>query len=91
MKVLLGILQIMTFLILAAITVHAFMLQAYVAKQRKGCETSVPATDDRTPCSSAAESWSEFNHVPIPDPLIHGISKAASRPGRAHATRTSSA
>ncbi len=88
MKILLGILQLMTFVILALISVHAFMLQAYVAKQRKRHETNVPAMDNRTPCGSIAESWSDLNRMPIPDPLIKGVSNAASRPGREHATKT---
>jgi len=77
MKILLGILQLMTFVVLAVISVHAFMLQAYVAKQRKRGETSGPI----------AESSNDLNHVPIPDPLIHGVSNA-SRPSREHVTKT---
>lgn len=87
MKIFLGILQLITFVMLAVITVHAFMLQAYVTKQRKAAETSVPATNNQAPRASVAESWSDLNHLPIPDPLIHGLPMAAG-PGREHATKT---
>jgi hypothetical protein len=82
MKFLLGMLQLMTFIILAMITVHSFMLQAYVAKQRKSAETSKPATNNRT------DSWGDLNHVLIPDPLIQGIPRGASSPGGEHCAKT---
>ena len=82
MKFLLGMLQLMTFIILAMITVHSFMLQAYVAKQRKSAETSKPATGNRT------ENWRDLNHVLIPDPLIQSIPRRASSPGEGHCAHT---
>ena len=87
MKILLGILQLITFVMLAVITVHAFMLQAYVAKQRKAAETRVPVRHNQAPRVSIAESWSDLDHVPIPDPLIHGLPVACAR-GRGHTTKT---
>lgn len=86
MKILLGILQLITFVMLAVITVHAFMLQAYVAKQRKAAETRVPARHNEAPRGLVVESWSDLSHVPMPDPLIHGV-PIATGPGREHATK----
>ena len=82
MTILLGILQLATFVMLGAIIVHAFALQAYKWKQLKRSDVATYTTETRKRCGSVPDNDPDLSRFAMHDPLIRGAAKASLRKAR---------
>ena len=82
MTILLGTIQLATLVILGAIIVHAFALQAYKWKQLKRSDIATYTTDTRKRCGSVPDIDTDLSRFPMHDPLIRRAANASVRKTR---------